>query len=344
MTRKPNAADAESVGDGFREALRQCLAQAGVEPSCRQPVLVAFSGGVDSTVLLHSAAQLWQGAVVAVHVNHGLQHAADHFEADCVAVCSKWNIPIRVRRLDLRVNPGDSLEEVARQGRYHDLAEVAQAEGAVAVLLGQHANDQLETLLIALSRGAGVPGLAGMPVQRKWHGQLFLRPWLSVPATAIRNYALKLGLPFVEDPSNSDLSFTRNRIRELVIPSLLEMFPSLLDTAGRSARHCAQAADLLDEQAKADLGQQTPLRLDFLRSLSIGRQANVLRYWLRAEGARAPSAKQLDQLMQQIQRASTRAHRLDVPISDGRVQRVGAELVYIHRSVASRVNHRSDEA
>jgi len=329
VTRKPNAADAESTATALCDALRQCVRQAGCQPDVQQPVLVAFSGGADSTALLHSAALVWPSAVQAVHVHHGLQVAADEFESHCTAVCTEWCIPIRVQRLGLRVRRGDSSEEKAREGRYAALADAAKAAGACTVLLAQHANDQLETVLLALSRGAGVNGLAGMPVQRHWHGQLFLRPWLAVPGQIIRDHLTSLALPFLEDPTNSDVAFTRNRIRLEVVPHLLKVFPVLLETVGRSAQHCAQAASLLDGLARMDLGGRAPPRLAHLRSLSKENLANALRYWLRQEGARAPSSKQLAQLMQQIQRASTRGHRLDVPVSDGRVQREGDLLLYV---------------
>ena len=329
VTRRPNAADAESVNKNLLDALRECLAQANICPSPQQPVLVAFSGGVDSTVLLHSAVQVWPGAVQAVHVHHGLQIAADGFESHCSAVCAQWNMPIHFRRLGLRLERGDSAEEKARENRYRALAEVAQATGASAVLLGQHANDQLETVLLALSRGAGVSGLAGMPVQRHWHGSLFLRPWLSCSGKSIRDHAHRLELPFIEDPSNADMAFTRNRIRKELVPGLLNVFPALLETMGRSARHCADAADLLDEQARIELRGHIPPQLAYLRTLPPKNLANLLRYWLRVEGARAPSTKQLEQLIHQIQRAETRGHRLDVPVSAGRVQRAGEVLVYV---------------
>jgi tRNA(Ile)-lysidine synthase len=334
VTPKPIAADAETVSQALGDALRQCVQQAGCQPSSQRPLLVAFSGGADSTALLHVAASVWSGAVWAVHVHHGLQTSADRFETHCMGVCANWGVPIRVVKLNLTIHRGDSTEEKAREGRYGALASVSESLSGCAVLLGQHANDQLETVLLALSRGAGVSGLAGMPVEKHWHGHTFLRPWLALPGQVIRDYVRAFELPFVDDPSNANVAFTRNRIRQMLVPQLLEAFPSLLDTVGRSARHCAQASRLLDEQARLDFPEDGALYLSHLRSLPADSLANLLRYWLRREGARPPTSKQLEQLMQQIQRASTRGHRLDVPVSGGKVQRDGALLRYVPHPAA----------
>src|SRR6476661_2415690 len=142
------------------------------------PVGVAFSGGADSTALLALAARRWPGQVHALHVNHGLQQAAGDFERHCRQACEQWNVPLHVQHAHARNAPGESPEDAARRARYRSLAALATAHGLHAVLLAQHADDQAETVLLALSRGAGLPGLAAMPGRFDRHGMVFLRPWL----------------------------------------------------------------------------------------------------------------------------------------------------------------------
>ncbi|MFI4928477.1 MAG: tRNA lysidine(34) synthetase TilS, partial [Burkholderiales bacterium] len=184
------------------------------------PLAVAYSGGADSTVLLLAAAQRWPGQVQAIHVHHGLQDAADAFEQHCEQVCVQLHVPLQVRRVAARNAPGESPEDAARNARYQALARAARDAGLQAVLLGQHADDQVETLLLALSRGAGLPGLAAMAPVFQREGMVFVRPLLAIGAQAIRDWVAELGIPVVEDPTNADTAFTRNRIRHVVLPAL----------------------------------------------------------------------------------------------------------------------------
>lgn len=286
------------------------------------PVGVAFSGGADSTALLVHAARLWPGQVRALHVNHGLQAAADTFERHCLHVCERWGVPLDVARIDARHAAGESPEDAARQARYLSLAQVATSHGLRAVLLAQHADDQVETLLLALSRGAGLPGLAAMPARFERHGLPFLRPWLEVPGSELRASLAREGIVAVDDPTNHDTRFTRNRIRHRVIPALAEAFPQYRETFARSARHAAQAQALLAEIAAADLAaMQGEPRLAALQALSRARQANLLRHWLDVRhGARASTA-QLDELLEQVACCTTRGHRVHLRVGRGFVQR-----------------------
>ena len=158
------------------------------------PLAVAYSGGADSTVLLHAAAARWPGQVRAIHVHHGLQAAADEFELHCVQACAALGVPLRVIHVDARHAAGESPEDAARRARYTALAGAALELGARAVLLGQHADDQVETLLIALSRGAGLPGLAGMAPVFERHGMPFVRPLLAIGAGEIRDWVARQGV------------------------------------------------------------------------------------------------------------------------------------------------------
>ncbi|KQT10334.1 tRNA lysidine(34) synthetase TilS [Ramlibacter sp. Leaf400] len=291
------------------------------------PLGVAFSGGADSSVLLAAAARLWPGAVQAIHVHHGLQAAADAFTEHCERACAGLGVPLHVRRLDARHAPGESPEDAARRARYEALAASAQEQGLACVLLAQHADDQAETLLLALSRGAGLPGLAAMPARFERHGVAFLRPLLGVPGSELRRWAREQSIVFVEDPTNADTRYTRNRIRHELLPALESAFPSFRETFARSARHAAQAKGLLDEVAATDLAAMDgEPDIAQLQALSPARQANLLRHWLKTLHAQQPSAAQLDELLAQVADCTTRGHRLQLKVGTGHVLRDGPRL------------------
>jgi len=218
-----------------------------------QPWAVAYSGGADSTALLLAAHALWPGRVQALHIHHGLQPAADGFVAHAERFCAALGLPLHIERVQAQPARGQSPEEAARKARYAALARLAQAHGAGWVLLAQQAQDQIETLLLALTRGAGLPGLAAMPEAMQRHGVCFGRPWLLEDGAALRQRLQQLGQPYLHDPSNLDLRYTRNRIRSQLLPVLLEHFPASRHTFARSAAQAAQAQRLLTELAALDL-------------------------------------------------------------------------------------------
>jgi tRNA(Ile)-lysidine synthase len=293
------------------------------------PLGVAYSGGADSTALLLAAAQRWPGQVTALHIHHGLQAAAEEFVRVCEATCARLNVPLEVLRVQAGNAAGQSPEDAARLARYAALAQTATEKGLGVVLLGQHADDQVETLLLALSRGAGLPGLASMAASFERGGVLFLRPLLQVPAAALRGWLLEQEIPFVDDPTNSDERYTRNRIRARLLPALAESFPQFRETFARSAQHAAQAQGLLAEVAGEDLARVgAPPAIAALQALSTPRQANVLRHWLLSSHGATPSAVQLEQLLSQIAACSTRGHRIHLKVATGHVTRAGAVLRY----------------
>lgn len=316
-------------------ALRALLGQWFVRyrlprPCASHPLAIAYSGGLDSTVLLHAAHSVWPNAVAAVHVNHGLQKAAPAFEAHCVATCGQLSVPLTVMRADIQLQRGDSLEEQARLARYALLRQAAETLGAPVVWLAQHADDQAETVLLALSRGAGVAGLAGMGPMSVQGPCVMGRPLLALPQSILRACAVEQGWQFMDDPTNLDTRFVRNRIRHHVMPALTMAFPQLTSTIARSARHCAQADALLVELARLDLlSTGIPPALHALQVLSDARRANALRCWLRDAVGRAPSTAQLDELVKQVGAAVTRGHRIDIKVGAGRVVREGLRLAYI---------------
>ncbi|MBN0977780.1 tRNA lysidine(34) synthetase TilS [Pseudomonas sp. SDM007_2] len=252
---------------------------------------IAFSGGLDSTVLLHLLADLAKKQSLpplqAIHVHHGLQAAADAWPAHCQAVCDAAGVSLRV--MYVCVQPGASLERAARDVRYQAFAE-AIGPGEL-LLTGQHRDDQAETLLFRLLRGAGVRGLAAMPAQRPLGEGHLARPLLDVSRAELEVYARGQQLSWIEDPSNSDPRFSRNYLRHQLFPLLTARWPQAVNTLARTAGHLAEAQGLLDELAQLDV-QAAQLPSEFpwltlpslvlapLRDLSDARQRNALRYWL----------------------------------------------------------------
>lgn len=294
------------------------------------PLAVAYSGGADSTALLHACAQRWPGQVVAIHVHHGLQAAADGFAAHCRASCAALQVPLAVVHVDARPRAGQSPEEAARHHRYSALVEQARsafAQPVASIALAQHADDQVETLLLALSRGAGVAGLAAMPAQWQRDGMDWYRPLLRVGAPDIRAWLKAHHIAWVEDPTNTDPSYTRNRIRAQLLPVLEQVFPQFRDTFARSSAHAAHAKQLQQDLAQADLQVVgVPPNIQALQQLSTERQANVLRHWLLHFHQTTPSAAQLQELLKLIAACRTRGHHIHLKVGYGFAVRKGANL------------------
>ena len=293
------------------------------------PFAVALSGGADSSALLLACVKQWPGQVRAVHVHHGLQNAADLFAAHCQQLCDQLHVPLVVQRVNAQHAPGESPEDAARLARYSALSEALQKHwgGTVRdVALAQHADDQVETMLLALSRGAGLPGLSAMPERIERQGLVLHRPWLAVPGSVLREWLQVLRVAWVEDPSNTNTRFTRNKIRHQLLPALQQTFPTFRQTFARSARHAAQAQSLLNELAAQDL-QHTgcPPRIKDLQTFSSDRQSNLLRHWLRQIGVQV-STNQLQALQVQIAACQTRGHQIDIKVGRGFIRRDGAVL------------------
>lgn len=300
------------------------------------PLAVALSGGADSTALLLACAQQWPGQVRAVHVHHGLQSAADSFEVCCRSLCDSLAVPLVVARVNAHAVTGQSPEDAARIARYAALTRAVLTEPMLAnvqdVALAQHADDQVETLLLALSRGAGLPGLAGMPAA--WHrdGLQWHRPFLQLAGQEVRAWLVAQGVGWVEDPTNQDDRYTRNRIRSQILPALDMAFTGWRDTFARSASHCAMGQEALTELAQMDLVHTgVPPRITRLQALSAARRVNVLRYWLRTYHHTTPSTAQLNALEPQILACTTRGHQLHLKVGTGDVVRKGDALDWLPR-------------
>ncbi len=262
------------------------------KPAERPCVAVAYSGGLDSTALLWLTARqgvLLGASVVALHVHHGLMPEADAWAAHAQANAERlgregWPVRLVVRRLAGAPAPGESVEAWARRGRYAALASMAHEVGAGLVLVGQHADDQAETVLLQALRGAGPAGLAGMPARWEADGLLWARPWLHRPRAQLRAAAEASGLDWVDDASNADRRFARSRLRHEVMPALQAAFPQTVHVLGDVARQAAQARALADEVAADDLprctGADGGLVYRAWQALPPGRRANALRAWL----------------------------------------------------------------
>ncbi|MHC8393152.1 tRNA lysidine(34) synthetase TilS [Pseudomonas sp. LB3P93] len=254
---------------------------------------IAFSGGLDSTVLLYLLAHLAKNQSLpelqAIHIHHGLQAAADAWPQQCQSVCDALGVPLQV--VHVQVQPGASLERAARDARYGAFIEATQANELL--LTAQHRDDQAETLLFRLLRGAGVRGLSGMPRERVLGRGHLLRPLLDVTRTELEAYAAEHQLSWIEDPSNQDRQFSRNYLRHQVFPVLTERWPQATATMARSAAHLNEAQGLLDDLAQIDLASARTvsdfdwlglpsLELAPLAKLSAARQRNALSHWLTA--------------------------------------------------------------
>ena len=255
-------------------------------------VAVAYSGGRDSTALLHatlSVAAPFGLVVVALHVHHGLSAHADDWLAHCAERCRRWRrrgrpVTLLSHRLDGRPAHGESVEAWARQGRYLALRAMALAVGADLVLLGHHRRDQAETFLLQALRGGGAESLAAMPREARRDGITWARPWLEQPREAIDAYVRRHRLQSVDDDSNADERFARNRLRARVWPALVAAFGDAETCLAAAARRSHEAAAVVTEIAATDLhrvASSTTLDLAAWRGLSPARRVSVLRAWLR---------------------------------------------------------------
>jgi tRNA(Ile)-lysidine synthase len=272
---------------------------------------VALSGGPDSAGLLAAAASLggsFRGLPLrAVHIDHGLQAAAAAFRGACAALCAELNMPLTVIAVDVRATAGESVEAAAREARYAALeAELRPGE---CLLTAHHREDQAETLLLQALRGAGLAGLSAMPVCRPlgqgWH----LRPVLDVPQSELLAFSAggdagaRAGGGAVRDPMNEDLRFDRSYLRRQVWPLIKTRWPGAGTALSRTARHLAEAQDLLEHAAAAAVGRLRDgdaLSVPGLRALSSQERINALRLWLRDAGVEPPSEARLTEALRQI--------------------------------------------
>jgi len=293
-------------------------------------ILVGLSGGADSVVLLHLLQRLaprfhWQISVL--HVHHGISLQADSWATFCAQFCAQLNVPFQLEKVDIA-----PLRELGIEAAARKLRHAAFANHAVDfVALAHHADDQAETLLLQLLRGAGVRGASAMPLlsERSEGKSAIIRPLLSYSRADILHYAETENLQWIEDESNADTEYPRNFLRHRVLPELAQKFPACRHTLARSAHHFAEASALLDELAQQDAARAIvgeTLALAPLQQLSRARGKNLLRYFLHRLGAPMPQTAQLDELLEQLCHARASA-QVAMQYGDWQIHRY-AGLVY----------------
>ncbi|HJV62084.1 MAG TPA: tRNA lysidine(34) synthetase TilS [Albitalea sp.] len=279
-------------------------------------VAVAYSGGRDSTALLHATlkAAAGQGVeVLALHVHHGLSAHADDWLRHCDTQCQRWargGLPVRFvsERLAGRPAKGESVEAWARQARYGALRSMALAHDASLVLLAQHRRDQAETFLLQALRSAGVAGLSGMPRVVQRDGLTWMRPWLDMPREAIESYLKRHRLRHVEDDSNADTRYARNRLRHLVWPAIESAFAHAEAGFAEAAAWAQEATACLEELARDDLAATRSghgLSVRAWQAFSPARRSNVLRAWLREQWGRPAAGSLVSRLVNELPQPGT---------------------------------------
>ncbi|RQH07872.1 tRNA lysidine(34) synthetase TilS [Paraburkholderia dinghuensis] len=271
-------------------------------------IAIAYSGGLDSSVLLDAAVRLAGASrCVALHVHHGLSPNADAWLAHCAATASALGVAFDARRVELAPDNPAGVEAAAREARYGALGEMCAPHGAQSLWLAQHADDQAETVLLQLLRGAGLAGLAAMaPVRAPAGGVPRVRPLLHVLRVQLEAYAHAHGVRWIDDESNADTRYARNALRHDVLPALAAQFPGYREALARTAAHAASAQRLLDELAQIDLRELAvgdgvrSISHEKLVALDDDRALNVLRFWMRETGLPAASSARLADALRQL--------------------------------------------
>ena len=304
--------------------------------SGRSSLCVALSGGRDSVVLLHALNQLSACSgipfsVSAVHVHHGISPNADDWVRFCSDLCHHLSVPLDIVRVTVPIDSGEGLEGAARRIR-HAVFERCAAD---FLALAHHRDDQAETVLLNLLRGAGIAGAAGMLAERpQARGPILVRPLLDVPRVLIDHYAAEHGLRWIDDESNNDLHFRRNFLRHQIMPQLEEKFPGAQTALARAAGHFAESAGLLDDLAAVDRAAlATPsgrLGLAGLNRLPPARARNILRFAWIAAGFRAPDTRWISEALRQLG-AATEQSEICVATQDGELHVYRGELHLVER-------------
>jgi tRNA(Ile)-lysidine synthase len=276
---------------------------------------VGFSGGLDSTVLLHLIHH-WRKAhrdappVTAIHVNHALQALADDWQQHCQWICKVLQLPIICVAADVQPDSG-GLEAAAREARYQVFE--GQLQGADVLFLGHHLDDQVETFFLRLLRGAGVHGLGGMPAARPLGSGRLLRPLLDIPRTRLQDYAARHQLRYVEDPTNHDTDMDRNFLRARLLPLLASRWPGYRQTVSRASEHIAAASTVLEMALPAPVTVRSVMgdpgiALAELLGAGPGEAALKLRHWLHAGGYLAPDQAMLAEFLRQLRDSAGQAN------------------------------------
>ena len=301
-----------------RPVLEAVGAALSAQPSGAR-IAVAFSGGVDSAVLLDAAVRVaGSSRCIALHVHHGLSPYADQWLAHCEVFARERGVDFAAQRVEVLREAGVSVEAAARDARYRAIDTLCAQHGVHILWLAQHADDQAETVLLQLLRGAGLPGLAAMAPEYAPPGAaaMRVRPLLHLLRAQLEQYAQARALAWIEDESNADTRYARNALRHDVLPTLAVQFPGFRDALARTAAHAASAQRLLDDLARIDLDaaacdEGRALARDALLEFDDERALNLLRYWMRSLGLPAASSARLSDALRQLREVSD-AHHLRV--------------------------------
>jgi tRNA(Ile)-lysidine synthase len=275
-------------------------------------ILVGLSGGMDSVVLLHllhTLAPRFEWRLSALHVHHGISPNADNWASFCAGYCARLDVPLHIEQVDISPLRADhGIEAAARKLRHTAFLD----QKCDCVALAHHADDQAETLLLQLLRGAGIRGAAAMPMHKSatTRAPATVRPLLDIPQSVLLEYAGQHSLQWVDDESNADDSYPRNFLRHRLLPLLGNKFPAYRETLTRSAKNFAEAGELLDELAQQDAqgsDLSVALEITLLRNISAARAKNLLRFFLYTRGAPMPQSAQLDGMLHQLLHARSDA-------------------------------------
>lgn len=277
------------------------------------PLVIAYSGGVDSQVLLHAVATLKcenhiKQKVMAIHVNHGLSAQSSHWQNFAKQQCQQLNIHFETINVEVIDKPRTSLEAQARDKRYQALENLSPKNAVI--LTAHHQDDQVETFFLSLKRGSGLKGLSAMGAVSEFgnKSQLLLRPLLNISREDIVHYAQEHQLEWIEDESNSDTRFDRNFLRKDILPELKVRWPNINQTIYRSVQHCQEAQQIIDEVAEQDLTQclqaSDVLAIPALMQLSQARFNQAIRFFIQQHKCLMPSQQQLQQLYEQLSQAA----------------------------------------
>ena len=322
--------DSSSSGDHVDDherfsALTLALSQSLVVLGLDEPVAVACSGGADSAALAMIAAALCRKQsrpLYLFHIHHGLYAQADEWQSRVEQLAVRLGLPVVVSQVQVRTDSGKGIEAAARHARYQALSRMAADHQLNALLLAHHRQDQAETVLLRLLRGAGVQGLTAMHAEVQRGGLRLLRPWLGIDRSEllalVAAFSLRTGWQAVDDPSNTDRQYARGALRRDVLPALDMHWPAWRQTLARHARQAQEAIEIMGEVAAADLKSldhhepDGSFSLKLWRLLSPARQALVLRYWFEQQGVAMPGDRKLAELLRQLRQLHQLGHDRDL--------------------------------
>ena len=317
--------------------IKQLSLRVSKDSSAKPSILVAFSGGLDSRVLLHGIYQAFQSGLLAsvrvAHVNHGLQKEADEWQAFCHRICDQYQLPLLTQKFHLSLENKNS-EKAAREVRYHFFEKIIQKDESI--VLAHHLNDQSETLLFRLFRGTGLHGLKGMPYFRSLGQGNLLRPFLYTPRDELKAYAQEHQLEWIEDSSNQANDYSRNFLRNKIIPLLYNKWPQLDSSLQSFSQVASDQVSILDEVARDDIkllsSKDKNLKIDGLKELSMARQKNLLHYWVKVESGLSlsknlsPSKIEIEEVTSQL--SSALESSIKIKIGGGWIRSYDGKLYF----------------